>query len=239
VLHTVGGGPTCNMPAWLWRVGRSVIVAQPNEAYSAFQLALRRRFLLVAAICLSLIFHAQAAAAGFEDGMEAYRRGEFSAAFREWEPLAKAGDPQSLHMLGFLYAKGRGVEKDLSQTLIMWRQAAEQGHPPAQFTLGNLYLKGKGVGRDAAEAARWIGKAANAGYGEAQFLLGVLHARGEGVARDVVQAYMWLDLAADQKGLEPGALWDAIAPYLTPEEVLEGNRQINDWNRKPGAVEKK
>ncbi len=44
VLRTVGGGPTCNMPAWVWRIGQSVIVAQPNEAYSAFQIALRRRF---------------------------------------------------------------------------------------------------------------------------------------------------------------------------------------------------
>jgi len=219
------------------RLGDPVI---PAAAFKPFaRLAIRRRVLLFPLICLFTAAQISASLAGFEGGMEAYRRGDFEAAFREWEPSARAGDPQSLHMLGFLYAKGRGIEKDLAETARLWRRAAEQGHPPAQFTLGNLYLKGKGVGRDAAEAVRWIGRAANAGYGEAQFLFGVLHARGEGVERDIIQAYMWLDLAADQKGLEPGALWDAIAPYLTPEEVREGNRQINDWNRKPGTVEKK
>jgi len=214
------------------RLGDPVIPA----AFKSFtRLAPGRRFLFFPLICFFLALQTDAAMAAFEDAMEAYRKGNFVAAFREWEPLAKAGDPQSLHMLGFLYAKGRGVEKNLTETARLWRQAAEKGHPPAQFTLGNLYLKGTGVGRDPAEAVRWIGKAANAGYGEAQFLFGVLHARGEGVERDVIQAYMWLDLAADQKGLEPGALWDSLAPYLTPDEVREANRQINDWNRKPGG----
>ena len=43
VIGHVGSGPTCAMPAWIWRVGRSIIVGQPNEAYSLLQQALRER----------------------------------------------------------------------------------------------------------------------------------------------------------------------------------------------------
>lgn len=40
----VGTGPTALMPLWVWRLGRSVIVAQANEAYSDLQIALRAAF---------------------------------------------------------------------------------------------------------------------------------------------------------------------------------------------------
>ncbi|MBI4580264.1 MAG: hypothetical protein HY718_11215 [Planctomycetes bacterium] len=44
VRQAVGMGSTCEQPAWIWRVGDALIVGHPNEAYSAFQMALRRRF---------------------------------------------------------------------------------------------------------------------------------------------------------------------------------------------------
>ncbi len=44
VVRTVGSGPTCTMPAWIWRIGGMYFVGQANEAYSAFQMALRERY---------------------------------------------------------------------------------------------------------------------------------------------------------------------------------------------------
>ena len=44
VRRIVGDGPACATPLWLWRIGEALLVAQPNEAYSCFQLDLRRRF---------------------------------------------------------------------------------------------------------------------------------------------------------------------------------------------------
>lgn len=41
VVRAVGSGPTCRLPAWIWRVGDSILLGQPNEAYSDFQIALR------------------------------------------------------------------------------------------------------------------------------------------------------------------------------------------------------
>jgi hypothetical protein len=40
----LGDGPTHAMPLWTWRLGEALLVALPNEAYSAFQAELRRRF---------------------------------------------------------------------------------------------------------------------------------------------------------------------------------------------------
>ena len=43
VRRTVGGGPDAHMPLWCWRMGETVLVAQPNEAHQAFQMQLRQR----------------------------------------------------------------------------------------------------------------------------------------------------------------------------------------------------
>ncbi|HEY8665096.1 MAG TPA: hypothetical protein VIL86_00455 [Tepidisphaeraceae bacterium] len=40
----VGDGPTCEIAAWIWRVGDALVVAQGNEAYSLLQRSLRQKF---------------------------------------------------------------------------------------------------------------------------------------------------------------------------------------------------
>ena len=55
VVQMVGSGPTCSMPAWVWRVGDAVFVGQLNEPYSQFQLALRRRFPDHAVVVMNLV----------------------------------------------------------------------------------------------------------------------------------------------------------------------------------------
>jgi len=44
VRNIVGEGPTARMPLWAWRIGDAILVGQPNEAYSIFQIELRKRF---------------------------------------------------------------------------------------------------------------------------------------------------------------------------------------------------
>ncbi len=174
-----------------------------------------------------------AAPAGFDEGLAAYKNRDYAAALAEFRPAAEAGDPRAQHMLGFLYAQGRGVEKDIAKTLEWWRLSAGQGHPPAQFTLGSLSRTGMGVEEDKKKAAEWIGRAADAGYADAQYLYGVMLAQGDGVGRDLAAAYMWLDMAAAQKGLEAGAYWGAIESFLSPAERREAERQKKRWLDKP------
>ncbi len=170
-----------------------------------------------------------ASGADFDAGLSDYQRKDYAAAFREWLGGANEGDPKSQHMLGFLYARGRGTDKNIAEAIKWWRQATEQGYAPAQFTLGNIYLKGIGVTKDMKKAAGLISRSADGGFADAQYLLGILYARGEGLKRDLVKAYMYLDMAGEQKGLEPGANWGAITQYLSPAERREAARLIKKW----------
>ena len=44
IVSSLGGGESQPFPAWVWRVGQSLLVAHPNEAYSCFQEDLRSAF---------------------------------------------------------------------------------------------------------------------------------------------------------------------------------------------------
>ncbi len=171
------------------------------------------------------------ASADFDTGLQAYQNGDYKTALREWQPAADKGDPYAQHMLGFLYASGRGVPLDSTRTVQLWEQAADQGFAPAQYTLGSLFREGLGVKQNLAKAAHWISRAADAGYPDAQYDYGVMHATGEGVEPDLSTAYMWLDLAADTKGLESSAFWNNIDKLLTPAQRLEADRLKKSWGQ--------
>ncbi|NQU61472.1 MAG: trypsin-like peptidase domain-containing protein [Rhodospirillales bacterium] len=66
--------------------------------------------------------------ADFLAGFDAYKRGDFTAAYLEWEPLASAGDAVAQFNIGALYENGRGVPKDYAQAYRWYRQAAEQDY---------------------------------------------------------------------------------------------------------------
>jgi TPR repeat protein len=79
------------------------------------------------------------AAAGFDEGDAAYRRGDYAAAVREWRPLAEQGNARAQAALGFLYESGMGVPKSDSEAAKWYLRAAEQGEINAQYNLGNMY----------------------------------------------------------------------------------------------------
>ncbi len=182
-------------------------------------------------LVLLVIYPDNSAWSDFDAGLQAYERGDYKTALKEWRPAAEKGDPYAQHMLGFLYAHGRGVSLQPEQTVVWWRRAASQGFAPAQYTLGTLFREGLGVKHDLEKAAHWIGRAADSGYPDAQYDFGVMHATGEGVKQDLSTAYMWLDLAADTKGLPPGAFWKNIDKLLTPAQRLEADKLKKTWNK--------
>jgi hypothetical protein len=44
IVSSLSGGDSQPTPAWVWRVGQSLVVAHPNEAYSCFQEDMRSAF---------------------------------------------------------------------------------------------------------------------------------------------------------------------------------------------------
>src|SRR5262249_31569348 len=105
--------------------------------------------------------------AGFEEGLHAYKSGDYPAALRAWMRLAQQGDARAQFFLGALYAQGYGVPQDYSAAAQWFRRAAEQGHVGAQFNLGVRYHEGRGVPRDPAQAAEWFRRAAQQGFARA------------------------------------------------------------------------
>ena len=150
------------------------------------------------AATLLLLAAASAVAADFGAGVEAYRRGDYASAFREFRPLAEQGDAFAQIFLGGMYAKGEGVPEDDRQAVFWFRKAAEQGYADAQFVLGVMYDNGEGVPEDDRQAVFWYRKAAEQGDAGAQAKLGRMYDFGKGVPEDARQAVFWFRKAAEQ-----------------------------------------
>ena len=97
---------------------------------------MRIRFALLLAASL---ISAMPALAGYDDGQAAFERGDFTAARREWEPLAKAGDARALYSLGMLEFKGLGGPRNLERAADLFQISAGNGNVRAQLMLGLLY----------------------------------------------------------------------------------------------------
>src|SRR5262245_39885542 len=114
-------------------------------------------------LVFSFVCLAAPAWADFQAGMEAYKRGDYATALREWRPLAEQGDAGAQFYLGIMYGKGLGVEKDDMQSRRWHEKAAGQGEVHSQFVLGGLYEQGRGVPQDYVQARQWYEKAAAQG----------------------------------------------------------------------------
>lgn len=141
---------------------------------------------------------AAALAADFKTGLEAYNRGDFATALKEWQPIAASGDPHAQYNLGLLYARGQGVPQDYPKAASWYEKAAEQGVPAAQYNLGVMYANGQGVQASPEQAAKWFLKAAEQGVADAQTGLGSIYHEGEGAFRNYAEAEKWYRKAADQ-----------------------------------------
>ncbi len=144
--------------------------------------------------------------------------------------LAHQGVAQSQFNLGWRYANGEGVAKDLVEAVKWYRKAADQGFATAQYSLGACYGEGEGVAKDMVEAVKWLRKAADQGYAEAQCRLGVYYAEGEGVAKDMVEAYALFNLASvSLERAKKGR--DHAASNMTREQVAAGQKRTKELQR--------
>lgn len=123
----------------------------------------------------------------------------YKAALRDCISLADKRIPIAQYSVGWLYASGRGVEKDPAESRRWYRKAAEQGNVDARNGLAVMYATGKGVRRDDRKAVRWYRTAAEADYALAQVHLSELYANGLGVPQDKREAEKWQRKAAEQK----------------------------------------
>lgn len=154
--------------------------------------------------------------AGFEEGVAAYKRGDYAAALRELRPLAEQGLAQAQLYLGVMYAKGWGAPQDQAESVQWYSMAARQG---------------------VSEALKWFRMAAGQGDAEAQLLLGIMYAEGQGVLQDYVLAHMWFNLAAARSAPNPhrgeaARSRDLVAEKMMPAQIAEAQRLAREWKPK-------
>ena len=87
-------------------------------------------------------------------GEEAYARGDYATALREWGSLAQHDDAAGQYNLGRMYDSGRGVTQDYRKAVKWYLKSAEQGFATAQFAMGWMYYVGRGVIKDIVYAHR-------------------------------------------------------------------------------------
>ncbi|HEX3879648.1 MAG TPA: metallophosphoesterase, partial [Bryobacteraceae bacterium] len=136
--------------------------------------------------------------ADFQAGLDAYNKGDFATALKEWQPLAEQGEPNSQYNMGLLYARGQGVQQDYAKAIEWYRKAGEQDVPAAEYNLGVMYANGQGVKADPQEAQKWFLKAAQKGVSEAVNGLATVYSEGEGAFQNYSEAEKWYRKAADQ-----------------------------------------
>ena len=173
-----------------------------------------RRFLYAIAIGASLLA-STASAQSVRSGIEAWGRGDYSAALGQWRPLAARGNSDAMFNIGQAYRLGRGMPIDLGQAEDWYTRAARLGHVDAQTQLGMMLFQ-NGYPR---AAMSWLKRAADKGDARAQLLYGTALYNGDGVAnRDVLLAYSYVAKAAAQ-GLGPARSTMADMDREIPEHL--------------------
>lgn len=157
------------------------------------------------------------ALADVKAGVDAWSRGDYAAAVREWEGPAAAGDPDAMFNLGQAYRLGRGVVANPARAEALYAAAAAAGHLQAADTYGLMLFQD---GRREA-ALPYIQDAARRGDPRSQYLLGIAHFNGDLVSKDWTRAYALLTLASGA-GLEQAV---AAIPEMDRHIPLEQRQQ--------------
>ena len=111
-------------------------------------------------VFLAMLLSAPSLAANIQVSWEAYQRGDYATALKEWRPLAEQGNAAAQVGLGVMYDNGQGVTQDFVEAAKWYRLAAEQGDSTAQNDLGVMYVEGRGVTQDFVQAHVWYNIAA-------------------------------------------------------------------------------
>jgi TPR repeat protein len=119
------------------------------------------------------------------------------------ERLAAAGDAESAFLLGLMYYRGQGVERDIGRARELHAAAARDGILPAALEYSLLLRAGEGGPVDLAEADRWEQLAADGGEPRACLNRGARAASGE--LPDLVACAGWYARAAAEGNADAAA----------------------------------
>ncbi len=98
-----------------------------------------KRTWLVPSIVVGLVLMLTLPAwADFQEGLDAYKRGDYDTALKEWRPLADQGLAAAQNNLGAMYLNGEGVRRNYVRAYMWLSLAAKQGYKRAVLPQGQL-----------------------------------------------------------------------------------------------------
>ena len=168
--------------------------------------------------------------ADYQEGRDAFDRGDYSTALKEFKILVKQNDSRGQYALAVMYDLGEGVLQNSKEAVKYYRLAAEQGLADAQNNLGVAYDQGEGVDTDYKEAMKWYLLAAERGNRDAPNNIGVLHMIGFGVPRSFAKAHTWFTIAGagDSEAISNK---NFSKKKLTPEQLIESQKRADEWRQ--------
>ncbi|KAL0731738.1 hypothetical protein Bca4012_027832 [Brassica carinata] len=138
---------------------------------------------------------------------------------------AEKGELSSMEILGEIYARGTGVERNYTKAFGCLTLAAEGGLCSAYTGLGYLYLKGYGVDKNYTKARECFEKVSDSEDPSGMYYLGMLYLKGNGVKRDVKQATKYF-LVASNAGL-PKAMYQIAKMLHAGAELKKNPNMLN------------
>jgi uncharacterized protein len=188
--------------------------------------------LLVSGLTIALAMVSTSARADVKSGVDAWSRGDYPAAIKEWRPLAINGDADAQFNLGQAYKLGRGVPVDFKLAEGWYRKAADQGHFQAEDNLGLILFQNG----DRPKAMPYIEKSANRGEPRAQYVLATALFNGDLAKKDWVRAYA-LMTRASANGLNQAsaslAQMDQFIPLDQRQKGLAMARTLEAETQRP------
>ena len=76
---------------------------------------------ILTTLCLTMLLVSSGVcwSADFQKGVDAYHKGDYATAIKQWAPLAEQGYGYAQAMLGSIYYEGEGVPQDY-QAAVKW-----------------------------------------------------------------------------------------------------------------------
>ena len=145
-------------------------------------------------------------AAEYNKGVCLLEKKEYGEAYDVFVSAAEKGLAEAQCELGYMYAEGLGVTKDLEKSEHWYRMAANQGDGSALVSLGFMYYDGTVVPKNRLEAAKlWeraldihpIPRGWDVWHVDVEFLLGDMYLNGDGVKQNYDEALRYLRRAAN------------------------------------------
>ncbi len=121
-------------------------------------------------------------------------------AFQLYMEAARRGDTEAQYIVGGMYFRGLGTEKNFSKAFEYLYGAAKLGEstPQSQKLLGEFFLIGHTTPQNYKKAIKWYEKASENGDRNAQAELGYFYYSGRGVEQDLKKSFFWFERAAYQ-----------------------------------------